>query len=106
MKQCPECSEEIREEAVYCSRCGSLLKKQKKVKWYYKPLGLLFAFLCIGPFMLPLVWFNPALKPKQKIITSVIICVVSYLAIVYCINFAKVVMNHYQKTIETLNMYR
>lgn len=41
------------------------------VKWYFKTPALVIAFLCIGPFMLPLIWFNPGFNTKQKITISV-----------------------------------
>jgi len=46
-------------------------------KWYFKTPILILAFLCIGPFMLPLVWFNPRLDVKNKVVISIITVIVT-----------------------------
>lgn len=48
-------------------------------KWYFKAPVLVLAFLCIGPFMLPLVWFNPCLSNRKKTVISVIALILSIL---------------------------
>ena len=50
-----------------------------KDKWYFKTHVLVIAFLCVGPFALPLVWLNPGFNKRNKTIISAIIIVVSYL---------------------------
>lgn len=47
-------------------------------KWYFKTSVLIVAFLCVGPFMLPLVWINPRYKMAKKIVITAIIVVLSY----------------------------
>lgn len=50
-----------------------------KIKWYFKTPTLVIAFLCVGPFMLPLVWLHPSYNTKKKVIISTVIAVLSYL---------------------------
>ena len=97
MKKCPFCAEEIQEEAIKCRHCGEFLRKEKKEKWYFKPYGLFVSFLCIGPFALFLVWFNPHLSKKKKLIFSIVMSVASVAVIVYLIFGTKILINYYQQ---------
>lgn len=34
-------------------------------------MGLIVLFCCVGPFMLPLVWWNPVLSRRTKLLWTV-----------------------------------
>lgn len=47
-------------------------------KWYFKTYVLVIAFLSLGPFALPLVWFNPRFNRAAKIAVTLIVLAASY----------------------------
>ena len=48
-----------------------------KERWYFKTAFLVVAFLCVGPFVLPLVWLKPDLGIRSKIIMTLVIVALS-----------------------------
>ncbi|MGA2916559.1 MAG: hypothetical protein ABSE89_11085 [Sedimentisphaerales bacterium] len=73
MIKCPYCGKEFEVQAIDAS-AGSV---ESKPKWYFSTYWLVIGILCIGPFALPLMWFNPRYKPITKIIVSIVVITVS-----------------------------
>jgi uncharacterized membrane protein YvbJ len=81
MKKCPFCAEEIQDEAVKCKHCGEFLidaelkemRKQGDGKWYHRTPTVVISVLLIGPFALPLIWFNPKYSMTSKVIWTIVI---------------------------------
>jgi len=97
MKKCPYCAEDIQDGAVKCRFCNEFLVKQPQNKWYFGTSFLVIAFLCIGPLMLPLVWFNPGFSRDKKIAATIIITIISIILGILLANSIKTVSSYYRQ---------
>ena len=52
-------------------------KTSEKPKWYFNTSTIIIGFLCVGPFILPLVWLNPRYSSSKKVFLSVIMLALS-----------------------------
>jgi hypothetical protein len=83
---CPHCGKEFDEKAI----------PKPKRKWYHTNYSIVFLFLLIGPFALPLVWNNPHYKPATKWIATIVILGVTVLAVILTIELFKMLIEQIQ----------
>ncbi len=61
----------------FCPFCGKLLASIPS-RWYYRGYSLVVGFILFGPFILPLVWLNPATSAQKKVVVTLVVLGLTY----------------------------
>jgi len=69
-------------------------------KWYFKTYVYIIAFLCLGPFALPLAWINPRYNLAKKIIITLITVMVSYLLAISLARSVESIYKYYEQAMQ------
>ena len=79
--RCVFCSREFDANFLYCPYCGRRLRLPDgpQGKWYHSRYAVAIGLGTIGPFALPLVWFNPRYTVITKIALTVLTLVLTVL---------------------------
>ena len=75
---------------------------EKKLPWYFRNSSILIAFLCVGPFALPMVWFHPKMSGTQKILWTTVSLVLTYFMVQLSLDSMKKIMEYYQQLKATM----
>lgn len=107
MKTCPFCTQELEDTAAECGRCGKLLGSRpgsvgdgrvldRDRPWYFRTTTVVIAHLCVLGLALPLVWFNPYYSPRKKIITTIIVGAVTWIAVAQFVQSLQILDEYYK----------
>lgn len=66
-------------------------------KWFLRTSVMVIALLTVGPLALPLVWSNPKLNRKNKVLITVIVAVLSYFLFILTKESIKALSAYYQQ---------
>ena len=55
------------------------------------------SFLAVGPFALPLVWFNPVYSRRKKIIVTVIVLVLTFVLVAVFLRAVGNLVDYYKQ---------
>jgi len=98
MRNCIKCNQKFDERLSDCPFCSTPYQDpSKSPKWYFRKRSLFISFLVVGPFMLPLVWFNPQYSQTKKTVLTAIIIIVTLLMTVAFGKSLEAVWKYYQE---------
>ena len=66
-------------------------------KWYFKTSVYIIAFLCVGPFALPLAWINPRYNTGKKIIITLVTLIITGILAVMMAKSIGSIMDYYRQ---------
>ena len=74
-RQCIYCRRGVDESFLYCPYCGRRLSppSESVTKWRHSTYAVVFGLGTLGPFALPLVWFNPRYTRLRKIALTAVV---------------------------------
>ena len=74
-RQCVYCRRGVDESFLYCPFCGRRLSGPNgpTPRWRYSKSAVILGLCTLGPFALPLVWFNPRYTRLEKITLTAVV---------------------------------
>jgi hypothetical protein len=64
----------------------------EKTPWYFKLPTVVIAILLLGPFAIPIVWKNPAISKRLKILISILIMALTVWLIYASVNVIQLIL--------------
>ena len=79
--------------------------KSDPKKWYNKPTTVILGFFIIGPLALPLIWINPVLNKRNKIMITLIVIAISIWLLRSVADLYRILTEHYGELDKALGGY-
>lgn len=105
---CPACDKETPVENLTCIFCSheivssarsrAMSSPGRKTPWYGRTATLVIGFLTIGPFMLPLVWFNPVFSRRKKVVLTAVVLVLTWALVAAFVHSVKTMIAFYKQS--------
>ncbi len=91
MLTCPHCGKEFDE------------KKKPKGKWYFTNRWVIIALLSIGPFALPMIWYNPNYGKLTKWILTAITFFATVIMIILFVVLIGILVEQYRTLMQMMS---
>ena len=69
-------------------------------KWYFRTYAYILAFLCVGPFALPMVWVNPRYSTAKKIFITAVTLIISCFIFTLLVKSTMSIYNYYNQILQ------
>jgi len=81
---------------------SNLDPNKRTYKWYFHPISVIMSIIILGPFAIPLICVNPALKRWHKVAAILIIVLVTLWTIKLSVDIVKIVLKEMKSLQEIL----
>jgi len=90
-----------------CPHCGKEFDERPKPKgkWYFTNKWIIIALLSIGPFALPMIWYNPNYSKTAKWILTIITFIATIILIVLFVILVGVLIEQYKNLMQMMSGY-
>jgi polyferredoxin len=89
-----------------CPHCGKEFVQQAepKAKWYFTNKWIVIALLSVGPFALPMIWFNPNYRPATKWLLTILTLTATAILIVLFVILVGILIEQFRNITQMLSV--
>jgi len=91
---------------LICPHCGKEFDERPKPKgkWYFTNKWIAVALLSIGPFALPMIWFNPNYRPAIKWLLTILTLIATAILIVLFVILVGILIEQFRNITQMLSV--